>query len=106
MYVNSMIRIMGVYFIEKLNRASIFSFVGFLFRLTNRLKMGVIIIRTKMYHNTNSFVEDRLRKPNIIGSEMAKNTMIVATLVDFFIPYLTTKVCILSFMSALKSLSS
>ena len=104
--MNSRISITGVYFIEKLYRYSIFSFVGFLFRLTNRLKMGVIIITTKMYHNTNSFDKDRLRKPNIIGSEMAKNTMIVATLVDFFIPYLTTKVCILSFTSASKSLSS
>ena len=101
-----MISITGVYFIEKLNRVSIFSFVGFLFRLTNWFKSGVIIITAKMYHNTNSFDKDRLRKPNIIGSEIAKKTMIVATLIDFFISYLTTNVCILSFTSASKSLSS
>ena len=106
MYANIMISIMGVYFIEKLNRASIFSLVGFLFSFTNRLRMGVIMITTKMYHNINSFVSNRLRKPNIIGSKMAKNTVNVLTLIEFFIPNLTTKVCILSFLSALKSLSS
>ena len=101
-----MIRIIVVYFIEKLKRVSIFSFVGFLFRLINRFMIGIIIITTRIYHNTNSFDRDRLRKPNIIGSEIAENAMIVATLIDFFILYLTTNVCILSFSSASKSLIS